>query len=346
MFRLARSAAWWALAGACLMQPARALSPPQMIALSASVLKVEVTRRQGGYSLGSGVLVADQRVLTNCHVTRDAVAIAVMKDGLRQPVQAQAVDAEHDLCLLRVDSVRGEGLPLADSLALRDGRKVTALGYTGGLGLSSSDGVVVGVHPLDGGAVIQSSNGFNSGASGGALLDEQLRLVGILTFRLRGGDAHYFSSPSEWARRLLADTTLLQPVQPDDGGIKPYWLKPEAQQADFLRAQSLLRGRRWADLRALAQQWSRRARSDPQPAFLLGQAEEGLEQMRDALGAFEDAVARDDGYAGAWLRVGLLSHQLGLAERARQALRALERLNPEIAATLAAVLAGSAPAGR
>ena len=69
------------------------------------------------------------------------VAISVMKDGLRHPAQAQAVDGEHDLCLLRVDT-RARRRPGAGAIRWRcaTASKVVALGYTGGLGLSSSDG--------------------------------------------------------------------------------------------------------------------------------------------------------------------------------------------------------------
>ena len=49
-----------------------------LVALSASVLKVEAQRVQGGYNLGSGVVVAEGRIVTNCHVTRDAVAIHIL----------------------------------------------------------------------------------------------------------------------------------------------------------------------------------------------------------------------------------------------------------------------------
>ena len=82
-----------------------ALDPGTLIKLSTSVLKVEVIRVQGGYSLGSGVVVGADAVVTNCHVTRDARQIAVLQGGVRLPAQSQRVDAYHDLCLLHVRGV-------------------------------------------------------------------------------------------------------------------------------------------------------------------------------------------------------------------------------------------------
>ena len=40
-----------------------------LTALNGSVLKLEVMRVQGGFSLGSGVVVAPEKIVTNCHVT-------------------------------------------------------------------------------------------------------------------------------------------------------------------------------------------------------------------------------------------------------------------------------------
>ena len=44
-----------------------------LFGLSASVLKIEALRVQGGFALGSGVVVAPETIVTNCHVTRDAL---------------------------------------------------------------------------------------------------------------------------------------------------------------------------------------------------------------------------------------------------------------------------------
>jgi serine protease Do len=210
-----------------------------LVQLAASIWKIEVQRIQGGYSLGSGVALAADQVLTNCHVTRDARAVFVVRGGQRWQAQAQAVDAEHDLCLLQVHGLGATAVALGGSDALRPGQPVTAFGYTGGLELAHSDGEVVALHRLDGGRVIQSSNAFTSGASGGGLFDARMRLVGILTFRLRGGAAHYFSAPIEWARALRDDPDRFVAVQPLAREPLAYWQRPGAALPDFLRAAAL-----------------------------------------------------------------------------------------------------------
>jgi len=179
------------------------LDRAMLVKLSSSVLKVEVLRAERGYSLGSGVVVGSERVVTNCHVTRDARQIRVLQGGLRLPAQLQQVDAYHDLCFLRVrgiESARAVRLGLAGELSI--GQPVTAVGHTAGA-FHSSAGAVLALHRMDGARVIQSSNFFSSGASGGGLFDAEGKLVGVLSFRLRGATGHYFAMPAEWLQRQV-----------------------------------------------------------------------------------------------------------------------------------------------
>ena len=314
---------------------ALALDPATFIRMSASVLKIEVIREQGGYALGSGVVVGDQKVVTNCHVTRQARAITVIKHGQRWPVQAQAVDAKHDLCVLQVEGIHSGAVERGRAGSLRVGQRLTGVGYTGGMGLQSSEGDVVGLFRLDGAPVIQSTNWFSSGASGGGLFDEAMRLVGILTFRMRGGEAHYYAAPVEWIEPPLLDPARFEPVQPIDAALTAYWQLPADAQPEFLQAASLAQAGRWTELQALAQRWSQSAPQDPNPWYALGLAEESLDRLPDALDAFEKSVAADPDFASGWLRLGLAGVRLGRTERARQALQALRPLSGALAEQLA-----------
>ncbi len=230
--------------GMALALPLRAeVKRAELVQAATSVLKVEVLRQQGGYALGSGVFLGDGLVVTNCHVTRDGVGVQVLRGGTRWRAQSQARDAEHDLCVLRVPGLDAAGVVLGSAAALKTGQSVTALGYTGGLGIQSSAGRVLVLHGYDGSHVIQSDNGFSSGASGGALFDDHLRLVGVLTFRLRGGAAHYFAAPVEWLRPLIEGQFEFHAVAPDRSGIVPYWQREPALQPQFLQATALERAR-------------------------------------------------------------------------------------------------------
>ena len=274
----------WALAGPA----SAALDPGTLIKLSTSVLKVEVIRAQGGYSLGSGVVVGADSVVTNCHVTRDARLIAVLQGGLRLPAQSQRVDAYHDLCLLRVRGV--ESSRAVEFAHATIGQAVTAVGHTAGA-LQSSVGEVLALHRLDGGQVIQTTNYFNSGASGGGLFDAQSRLVGILSFRLRGAAGRYFAMPPDWLADQLRGAQGDQAIAPHAAGELAFWEQPVEAQPYFLRAAALENDGDWRALQPLAAEWARHDANDPEPWYLLGLALERQDLPGEARHALECSLA-------------------------------------------------------
>ena len=297
--------------------PARAeLDRAALFTLSASVLKIEARRAQGGYALGSGVVVAADTIVTNCHVTRDALSVSVLRGSARWVADLQRSDFDHDLCLLHVPGLQGDVVPLGRAEGLAPGQAVTALGYTGGLGIQNSDGEVMGLHRLDGARVIRSSNWFSSGASGGGLFDADLRLVGILTFRLRGGEAHYFSAPAEWLQAMLDAPAGegWRAVEPARSAPPAYWQKPVVEQPRFLKAALLQRDDRWSELASLADEWARADASDPEPWYLMGVALDQLDQLPQAQRALECALAIEPSSAEARARLAPLYQRRKLSE--------------------------------
>jgi len=281
---------WWVLAAT----PGWAeVDRAVLIGLSASVLKIEALRAQGGFSLGSGVVVAPERIVTNCHVTRDALKVNVLRCGVRWLADAQRSDIDRDLCLLRVPGLQGRVVALGRSDQLKPGQAVTALGYTGGQGLQNSPGEVLALHRFDGGHVIRSSNWFNSGASGGGLFDDDLRLVGILTFRLRGGEAHYFAAPAEWLVPMLETSSPMkyQDVMPERSQQVAYWQRPFVEQPRFLKAAVFQHDDQWRELESLAVEWARDDASDPEPWYLMGVALARMDRLPEAQRALGCSLA-------------------------------------------------------
>jgi serine protease Do len=319
------------LAGA---QPERAA----LVQAGASVLKIEAQRQQGGYALGSGVVVAPERVVTNCHVTHDAVELHVRRGEERWRVRAQAADTEHDLCLLQVPGLPVQAVALGRSADLKRRQSVTALGYTGGLGLQNSLGVVQALYRMDAARVIQSTNWFTSGASGGGLFDDTMRLVGVLTFRLRGGETHYFAAPAEWLGPLLAPGAAFQPVAPLPAEALAYWQQPMPAQPSFLQAITLERDHRWQELEALALRWGSSDATDPAAWVTQALALDRLDRLDEAQAALERATALEPDAAPAWLRLGLLYIRQGAPDRARLVRRRLQTLDPAAALELDSAL--------
>ncbi len=276
--------------------PSAEIDRSTAVSLSGSVLRVEASKPTGGFSMGSGVTVGPDLVITNCHVTRESTRLNVVRNGVRWRVTAQVVDAAHDLCLLQAPGLQSPAVAMADANAVQLGQSVLALGYTGGMGLQHSLGLVVGLHRQDNSRVVQTSNGFNSGASGGGLFDNQGRLLGILTFRLRGAEQHYFAAPANWVASLVlaAQAGALQAVQTLDTADPPFWLAQGDQQPRFLRASMLQVEQRWLDLAGLARAWllddARDDARDGEPWYLLGMALDQLAQPAQARMALHCAL--------------------------------------------------------
>src|SRR5262249_32460673 len=113
--------------------------------------------------------------------------------------------------------------------------------------ISIRSGSVRALHRHENSNVIQVSAPFDFGASGGGLFDRYGNLVGVLTFKMLGGDDYYFAVPTEWISRVLAEA-----ARKDEalawGGRRPATLPPFLSKISLESA-----GRRGAGASAPAQ---------------------------------------------------------------------------------------------
>jgi hypothetical protein len=321
-----------ALVAACLLSTSSAhaeFDRRSLILLGRSVLRIEAEGEGGRLQLGSGVVIAKERVITNCHVTRNASSISVEQAGSRWMVQAQSVDAERDLCILQVPGLPSAPVPLGRAASLREGQELAALGYTGGPALQISGGSVVALHHWGGNFVIQCTNGFTSGASGGGLFDREGRLVGILTFRLPGGRTHYYAVPAEWLLDTLDQRMRFGEVRPHHG--LGFWQRPVASQPLFLQAASLERAEQWDALLQLAERWMREDAADAEPLYLRALAYEHLGRDAAAVLSWQRSLDVDPTYSRSWAGLAQLFHRTGRAAQAQRAIDSLTALNPGLA---------------
>jgi len=156
----------------------------------------------------------------------------------------------------------------------------------------------------------------------------------VLTFRLRGGAAHYFAAPVEWLQPLLASDARYQPVKPLTGAGPAYWEKPAAEQPNFLKAAVLEQQKRWDELESLAFNWTRSDATDPQPWYLHGLALDAMHRLAESQRALEQSLLLEPGLRAAWFRLGLVCLERGRRDRAVQARARLETLQPDLAQEL------------
>jgi S1-C subfamily serine protease len=147
----------------------------------------------GSAGLGSGVVVSDQGdILTSLHVVAGAAQITVtFADGSSTGATVTTQEPEHDIAVLHVASLPQAVVPatLGNPGALHIGDDAYVVGNPFGLYGSISAGVVSGLgrtftmpttgQTLDG--LIQVDAAVNPGNSGGALLNRDGQVVGIVT---------------------------------------------------------------------------------------------------------------------------------------------------------------------
>jgi serine protease Do len=162
---------------------------------------VGVVRHRTG---GSGVVVGQDRVLTNAHNAAPEGVRVAFADGRSDDAQVLGVDADGDLVVLEVPTGDAPVLEWAAAEETVIGTPVIAMALPAGRGLRATLGFVSATErPFRGprGRRIEGSLEHTAplatGSSGGPLLDLSGRLVGLNTHRL--GEGFYLALPGTLA---------------------------------------------------------------------------------------------------------------------------------------------------
>jgi serine protease Do len=153
---------------------------------------------------GSAVVIGPGRLITNCHVLRQARAVSVGRENVSFGATLEHADPERDLCQLKVANFHAPPVVIASPEGLRVGARVYAIGAPRGLETTISDGLLSGLRrnaqdQLD---AIQITVPISGGSSGGGLFDAQGRLIGITTFVVRDAQNLNFALPAAWIAEL------------------------------------------------------------------------------------------------------------------------------------------------
>jgi serine protease Do len=148
-----------------------------------------------GWGVGSGVVIAPGRVLTNAHNLRHEEATVTFQDGRTVPGRVLGSDPDLDVAVLEVDTADVEPVDWpTDGEAPELGRAILALGNPGGRGLRVTPGFISSTARSFRGPRGRRFNGaiehtapLPRGSSGGPLLDAAGRLLGINSIRVDGG---------------------------------------------------------------------------------------------------------------------------------------------------------------
>jgi serine protease Do len=160
---------------------------------------------------GSGIVIGENRVLTNAHNVRGDEAGVVFGDGREAQGKLLGVDFDGDLAVLEVDTAAASPLPWSDAKAAPAlGTPVFAAAAAQSGGLRVTVGFVSGAGRsfrgpggrLIGGS-IEHTAPLAPGSSGSALLDASAGLIGVNTQRI--GEGFYLAVPADAALRSRVD---------------------------------------------------------------------------------------------------------------------------------------------
>ena len=171
-------------------------------------------------ALGSGVLVsADGKIVTNLHVVGDSDEVGVVFKPALEGAEISEADVRRgkvlrrdevaDLALVQVADVpaRAKPLTIAPASTVQVGSDVHAIGHPTGEGWTYTRGIVSQIRrDYDWSAedrirhhatVIQTQTPINPGNSGGPLIDDNLRVVGINSFKGEGEGLNFAVSAED-----------------------------------------------------------------------------------------------------------------------------------------------------
>jgi serine protease Do len=147
-----------------------------------------------GWGVGSGVVFAPGRVLTNAHAVRHDEVSVSFGDGRRETGKVLSSDPDVDLAVIEVDTGEVGPVDWDPDGEVPIGRAVLALANPGGRGLRVTPGFVSSSSRSFRGprgrriaGAIEHTAPLPRGSSGGPLVDAQGRLIGINSVRVDGG---------------------------------------------------------------------------------------------------------------------------------------------------------------
>lgn len=273
-----------------------------------SIVMVRGYNPDGGMAYGSGVVIAQDKVLTNCHIFRQTKQPWISRGEDSYPVVSVQADRYHDLCLVETNSLPLQPIQIGISTDLKKGQQVIVIGHSGGSPAPlTSGGSLKSLYPYEQGNVLRTSARFAMGASGSGLFDEDGRLIGINTFKSPGRSAYFYALPVEWLPALQQ-----QPVETQFPIVgKAFWEEEDLQKPFFMQMAIPELNRDWSKLAGVAERWVVAEPISTEAWYELGRAREELGANTEAELAYRRSIALDAYNTDALFRLGVIAFKKG-----------------------------------
>lgn len=197
---------------ALLMMPVSSLS----IGFDAESANNAVVVVYSGESMGSGFAIGENCIISNAHVIKDKEGIKVATyGGSVYEADVVAMDEELDIVVLCVKGAAFPCLKMADYANMRIGEDVYAIGAPSSMAYTLTKGVISAKDRQVGRyAYIQTDAAINLGNSGGPLLNDAGRVIGVNTYKMLDSEGIGLSIPMTAVCRFLMDIG----IELDDNG--------------------------------------------------------------------------------------------------------------------------------
>lgn len=290
------------------LQPALALDQAKILQSLQSVVMIRGYTESGGVSYGSGVVVSENKIITNCHIFRSTKQPWVSRGEDTYQINSVQADRWHDLCLITASNLPFKPVPIGKGNEIKRGQEVLAIGHSNGVPtpLTSAGGVKT-TYEFEGGKVIRSSAKFMMGASGSGIFDLEGKLLGINTFKTPGRPAYFYSLPIEWLaslEKLPVETTF-----PITG--KAFWEEDDDKKPFFMQIAIPELNKDWPKLAQVAEKWLETAPDNSDAWYELATAQENLNKIDEAKKSYQRSVQLDASNTDSLIRLGIIAQSTG-----------------------------------
>lgn len=201
----------------CGITVAKAQKPQQIAkkALDSTVLLLMEDAKGQPLTLGSGFFVRNNQVATNLHVVKGASRGYAKLVGQKTKYNIEgvtAIDAEHDLVILKISVPGAQTIPLGDSDTVQVGAPIYAVGNPRGLEGTFSQGIISSIRKIGTDKILQITAPISPGSSGGPVLNDEGQVIGVSVATFRSGQNLNFAIPSNYLEKLMEQIGPVKPL--------------------------------------------------------------------------------------------------------------------------------------
>jgi serine protease Do len=299
------------------------------------VVKVKVKLNNGKDGMGSGVVIAKDRIVTNCHVVANASSINVIAGDVTYHASSITPDWYHDICLVKVEGLNAPVATIGKSENLQYQQAVFAIGYPNlSMNPATSYGHVKSLLPMDDSVIVRATSAFKRGQSGGGLFDDAGNLVAVITLKSPGKDVYYYNMPVEWIQALLD-----KPDQAINSNSAPaFWAVSSEKWPFFMQVVHPYLTKNWSKLLTLATEWTKQEPDNQEAWFYLAAAEYAIHDLQNAESHMRKVTAKNGNHSQAIYYLALIAEQNGKHKEALTNIALLTTLDASAANELKSVV--------